>query len=65
MFTHLFRDEGKVVDNVVGAARKLGPELRLLGANPDGARVEVADPGHDAAGRDHGHGAKAKLFRAL
>ena len=58
----LFREEPKKVDHVLGLARELFPELRVLGRNPDGARVEVALAHHDAPERDKGGGRKAKLF---
>ncbi len=55
---------GEVVDDVIGAALEAGPQLGILGRDPDGAGVEVADAHHDAAGGDQGGGREAELVGA-
>ena len=49
---HLLGDEAHQVDDLLGRARELLPQIVALGADPDRAGVGVALPDHDAA---HGH----------
>lgn len=49
---------------MLGLARKLLPELRVLGGDPDGAGVQVALAHHDAPQRDQGRRGEAELFGA-
>ncbi len=49
---------------VGGGAGEAGAQLLALGGDADGAVVGVAHARHDAAGRDHGHRAKAVLVAA-
>ena len=58
---HLLGDEEEVVDDVLGLARELGAQHRILRGDAHRARVEVALAHHDAAGRDQRRGGKAEL----
>ena len=49
---HLLGDVLEERLDELGLAAELGPQRRVLGRDPDGAGVEVADAHHDAA-RDH------------
>ena len=60
----LLGDEEEVVDDVLGRAVELLAELLVLGADADGAGVEVALAHHDAADGDQRRGGEAVLLRA-
>ena len=60
----LFSHEDQVVDHVLGAAPEARPQLRVLSRDSDRARVQVADPHHDAAHRDQRRGREAELVGA-
>ena len=47
-----------------GRPLKRGPQLRVLGGDPDRARVEVAHPHHHAAAHDQRRGGEAELLGA-
>src|ERR671919_2978335 len=59
----LLRNEGEVVDQVLRLARKLFPQLRVLGGDAHGAGVQVTLAQHDAAANNESGGSYAELFR--
>ena len=61
---HLLGDEEEVVDGVLGLARELGAQHRVLRRHADRAGVEVALAHHDAAERDQRRGGEAELVGA-
>ena len=52
-----------IVDDVLGLARELLAQLRVLRGDADRAGVEVADAHHDAADRDERRGARSRTPR--
>ena len=61
---HFLGDELEEADDVLGLAAELLAQPRVLGGDSDGARIEVADPHHDAAHHDQRGGREAELFGA-
>ena len=60
----LLRDEAEEGLDELRLAVELGPELRVLGRDADGAGVEMADPHHDAAHDDERRRREPVLFGA-
>ena len=60
----LLGDEEHEVDDVLGLARELLAQLRVLRRDADRAGVEVADAHHDAARRDQRRRREAELLGA-
>ena len=61
---HLLGDELEEVDDELRLAAEACPQLGVLGGHTDRARVEVADPHHDAARHDERRGGEAVLLGA-
>ena len=64
LFAHLLREEAEVGLQVLGPARELRAQLRLLRGDADGAAVEVAVAALHAPERDEHRGAEGELVRA-
>ncbi len=62
VLAHLLGDEFEEVDDELGLAREALAQLRVLGGDPDRARVEVTDPHHHAAAHHERCGGEAELL---
>jgi hypothetical protein len=61
---HLFGEEEEVVDYVLGRPPEELAQLGVLRGDADGARVQVADAHHDAAGGDERGRREGELLAA-
>ena len=52
----------KEIDDVLGSTREFLPKLLFLTGYSDGARIQMADAGHDTALGNHGNRSKTKFL---